>query len=172
MSPHHIKKVTSSYRVNSQKIKAVKQRHRPTSATDIRSFLGLVGYHKNLMKEFLDIASPLTRLTQKMVKFQWLDDFEKNFAELKTRLTTTLVLTLLEGSDGYLIYCDAFKVDLGCVLIQRDKVIAYASRQLKMHERKYPSHDLEITTMVFALKIWRHYLYGVHVDVFTDHKIL
>ena len=107
-----------------------------------------------------------------MVKFQWSDDCEKSFAELKTRVTKAPVLTLPDGSDGYLIYCDAFKVDLGCVLIQRDKVIAYASRKLKVHEKKHPTHDLDLAAMVFSLKIWRHYLYGVHVDVFTDHKSL
>ncbi|WMV14131.1 hypothetical protein MTR67_007516, partial [Solanum verrucosum] len=94
------------------------------------------------------------------------------FAELKTRLTTALVLTLPEGSDGYVIYFDSSTVGLGCVLMQRGKVIAYASRQLKVHEKNYPTHDLEFAAVVFARKIWRHYLYGVHVDVFTNHKSL
>ena len=71
-----------------------------------------------------------------------------------------------------MIYCDASRVGLGCVLMQRGKVIAYASRQLKVHEKNYQTHDLELATLVFALKIWRHYLYGVQVDVFTDHKSL
>ena len=71
-----------------------------------------------------------------------------------------------------MIYCDAYRVVLGCVLMQRDKVISYVSRKLKVHERNYPTHDLELAAMVFALKIWRHYLYGVHVDVFIDHKSL
>ncbi|KAH0636085.1 hypothetical protein KY290_036497 [Solanum tuberosum] len=133
---------------NSQKKKAVKQWPRPTSATDIRSFLSLAGYNRRFVEGFSSIASPLTKLTQKKVKFQWSEDCEKSFAELKTRLTTAPVLTLPEGSE------------------------AYASRQLKVHEKNYPTHDLEIATVVFALKIWRHYLYGVHVDVFTDHKSL
>ena len=87
-------------------------------------------------------------------------------------MTTTPVLTLPEGSDGYVIYCDTSRVDQGCVLMQRGKVIAYDCRQLKVHEKNYPTHDLELAAVVFALKIWRHYLYGVHVDVFTDHKSL
>ncbi|KAF3625841.1 hypothetical protein FXO38_26150 [Capsicum annuum] len=74
--------------------------------------------------------------------------------------------------DGFLVYCDASRVRLCYVLIQRGKVIAYASRQLKPHEKNYPNHDLELTSVLFALKIWRHYLYGVHIDVFTDHKSL
>ncbi|WMV37755.1 hypothetical protein MTR67_031140 [Solanum verrucosum] len=159
-------------RVDSQKIEAVKQWPRPTSATDIRSFLGLAGYYRRFVEGFSSIASPLTRLTQKKVKFQWSDDCEKSFAELKTRLTTTPVLTLPEGSDGYVIYFDASRVGLGCVLMQRGNVIAYASTQLKVHEKNYPTHDLELAAVVFSLKICRHYLYGIHVDVFTDHKSL
>ena len=96
--------------MNLQKIEAVKQWHRPTSATDIRSFLGLEGYYKRFVEGFSSITSPLTRLTQKMVEFQWSDNCEKSFTELKTRLTTTPVLTLPEGSDGYVLYCDASTV--------------------------------------------------------------
>ena len=107
-----------------------------------------------------------------MVKFQWSDDYEKSFEELKTKLTTSPILTLPEGSDGYVIYYDASRVGLGCVLMQRDMVIAYASRQLKVHKKNYPTHDLKIAAVVFKLNIWRHYLYGIHVDVFTNHKSL
>ncbi|KAH0644897.1 hypothetical protein KY284_032781 [Solanum tuberosum] len=117
---------------------------------DRQSFLGLEGYYRRFVEGFSTIASPLTRLTQKKVKFQWSDDCEKSFAKLKTRWTTTPVLTLPEGSDGFVIYCDASRV----------------------HEKNYPTHDLELAAVVFALKIWRHYLYGVHVDVFIDHKSL
>ena len=91
---------------------------------------------------------------------------------MKDKLTTAPVLPLLEGPDGYVIYCDASGVGLGCVLMQHGKVIAYASRQLRKHEKNYPTHDLELAVVVHALKIWRHYLYGVHVDIYTDHKSL
>ena len=104
-------------RVDSQKIEAVKKWSRPTSATDIKSFLGLAGYYRRFVEGFSSIASPFTRLTQKMVKFQWSDDYEKSFTELKTRLTTAPVLTLPEGLDSYVIYCDASRVSLGCVLM-------------------------------------------------------
>ena len=70
------------------------------------------------------------------------------------------------------MYYDASRVGLGCVLMQNGKVIAYASIMLKVHEKNYPTHDLELVAVVFALKIWNHYLYGVHVDIFTNHKIL
>ena len=145
--------------MDSKNIEALKQ----WPPTNIKSFLGLVGYYRRFVEGFLSIASPLTRLTQKMVKIQRSDDCEKSFAELKTRLTTTTVLTLPEGSNGYAIYCDASTVCLGCVLMQRDKVISYASRKLKVHEKNCLTHDLELVAAVFALNIWRHYLYGVHV---------
>ncbi|WMV25398.1 hypothetical protein MTR67_018783 [Solanum verrucosum] len=90
----------------------------------------------------------------------------------KDQVDYNLGLDSTRGSDGYMIYCDASGVGLGCVLIQQGKVIDYASRQLKVHEKNYPTHDLEPAVVVFALKIWRHYLYGVHVDVFIHHKSL
>ena len=97
---------------------------------------------------------------------------EKSFHELKDRLTSSLVLTLTRSGVGYVIYCDASRVGLGCVLMLDGEVIKYASIQLKIHQKNYPTHDLELVVVVFALKLWRHYLYGVHVDVFTDHKSL
>ena len=114
----------------------------------------------------------MTRLTQKKVKFLWSESYEKSFQELKTRLTSASILTLPDGVDGFVVYCDALRVGLGCVLMQKGKVIAYASRQLKPHEKNYPTYDLELAVVVFALIIWRHYLYGVHADVFNDHKSL
>ena len=87
-------------------------------------------------------------------------------------MTSTPVLVLPEGTEGYVVYCDASGVGLECVLMQHGKVIAYASRQLRPHEKNYPTHDLELAAVVFSLKIWRHYLYGVHVDIYTDHKSL
>ncbi|XP_070013395.1 uncharacterized mitochondrial protein AtMg00860-like [Nicotiana sylvestris] len=147
-------------KVDSQKIEAVKNWPRPTSVSDIRSFLGLVGYYRRFVEGFSSISSPLTRLTQKKVKFQWSDACEKSFEELKKRLTSAPVLTLPEGNEGFVVYCDASGVGLGCVLMHHGKVIAYASRQLKAHENNYPTHDLELAVVVFALKIWRHYLYG------------
>ncbi|KAH0708921.1 hypothetical protein KY290_010437 [Solanum tuberosum] len=141
--------------VDSQKIEVVKQWPRPTSPTDIRSFLGLAGYYRRFMEGFSCITSSLTKLTQKKVKFQWSDDCEKSFAELKTRLTTTSVLTLPDVSNGYVIYCDTSKVGLGCVLMQRGNVIAYAFRQLKVNEKNYPTHDLELAAMDYDIS--EHY---------------
>ncbi|KAH0655603.1 hypothetical protein KY285_030485 [Solanum tuberosum] len=141
--------------VDLKKTDSVKSWPRPLPPTDIRRFLCLVGYYRRFVEA----------LTQKKAKFVWSEACEKSFQELKDRLTSTPVLTLLEGTDGFVVYCDASRVGLGCVLMQHEKVIAYASRQLKIHEKNYPTHDLELAAIVFALKIWRHYLYGVHVDV-------
>ena len=91
---------------------------------------------------------------------------------MKGRLTLALVLALPNGRDGFVVYNDASRKGLGCVLIQNDRVIAFASRQLKKHEENYPTHDLELAAVVFAMKIWRHYLYGVPYRIFTDHKSL
>ncbi|KAF3622302.1 Potassium transporter 7 [Capsicum annuum] len=96
--------------------------------------------------------------------------YEGSFKKLKDKLTATSILILPEGSEGFVVYCDASWVGLGCILMQHGKVIPYASRQLKVHESNYPTHDLELLVVVFALKIWRHYLYGVHVDIFSNHK--
>ena len=90
---------------------------------------------------------------------------------MKGRLTSAPVLALPNGRDGFVVYSDASRQGLGCVLMQNDRVIAYASRQLKKYE-EYPTHDLELAAVVFAMKIWRHYLYGVHCRIFTDHKSL
>jgi len=102
----------------------------------------------------------------------WSEECEKSFQELKRRLTTAPVLALPSGTEGFMVYSDASGKGLGCVLMQHGKVIAYASRQLKTHEVNYPVHDLELAAVVFALRIWRHYLYGSRTQIFTDHKIL
>ncbi|KAH0681196.1 hypothetical protein KY284_022281 [Solanum tuberosum] len=159
-------------RVDNQKIEVVKNWPRPTTPTEIRSFLGLAGYYRRFVEGFSSIAAPLTKLTHKETKFQWSDECERSFQELRNKLTSTPVLVLPEGTEGYAVYCDASGVGLGCVLMQHGKVIAYGSRQLRPHEKNYPTHDLELAAVVFALKIWRHYLYGVHVDIYTDHKSL
>ncbi|GJV40460.1 putative reverse transcriptase domain-containing protein [Tanacetum coccineum] len=114
----------------------------------------------------------MTKLTQKKVKFEWGDKQEASFQLLKQKLCSAPILALPEGSEDFIAYCDASKKGLGAVLMQREKVIAYASRQLKIHEKNYTTHDLELGAVVFALKIWRHYLYGTKCTVFTDHKSL
>ena len=96
------------------------------------------------------------RLTRKEVKFEWNDPCEKAFQELKRRLTSALILIVLERVQRYIAYCDACKDRLGCVLMQSGRVVAYGSQQLKNHEQSYPTYDMELATIVFALKVWRH----------------
>nr|GFC01627.1 retrovirus-related Pol polyprotein from transposon 17.6 [Tanacetum cinerariifolium] len=133
------------------------------------------GYSRGSRQDRIDsqkIAKPMTKLTQKKVKFEWGDKQEAAFQLLKQKLCSAPILALPEGSKDFIVYCDASNKGLGPVLIQREKVISYASLQLKIHEKKYTTRDLELGAIVFALKIWRHYLYGTKCTVFTDHKSL
>ncbi|GJS32267.1 putative reverse transcriptase domain-containing protein [Tanacetum coccineum] len=135
----------------------------------------LAGYYRRLIKDMSrspKIAKSMTKLTQKGVKFDWGDKQEAAFQLIKQKLCSAPILALPEGSEDFIVYCDASIKGLGAVLMQREKVIAYASRQLKIHEKNYTTHDLELGAVVFALKIWRHYLYGTKCTVFTDHKSL
>ncbi|GJQ91438.1 reverse transcriptase domain-containing protein [Tanacetum coccineum] len=158
--------------VDPAKIESIKDWASPKSPTEIRQFLGLAGYYRRFIEGFSKIAKPMTKLTQKKVKFEWGDKQEAAFQLLKQKLCSAPILALPEGSEDFIAYCDASKKGLGAVLMQREKVISYASRQLKIHEKNYTTHDLELGAVVFALKIWRHYLYGTKCTVFTDHKSL
>ncbi|GJZ38600.1 putative reverse transcriptase domain-containing protein [Tanacetum coccineum] len=141
-----------------------------------RRFVNFYVYAWILSKIYVEviskIAKPMTKLTQKKVKFEWGDKQEAAFQLLKQKLCSAPILALPEGSEDFIAYCDASKKGLGAVLMQREKVISYASRQLKIHEKNYTTHDLKLGAVVFALKIWRHYLYGTKCTVFTDHKSL
>ncbi|XP_048440603.1 uncharacterized protein LOC108868533 [Pyrus x bretschneideri] len=116
------------------------------------------------------IALPLMRLTRKDVKFEWDDNIQQSFQQLKYCLTYAPVLALPDDSGDFEIYSDASLNGLGYVLIQHGRVIAYALQQLKPHKMNYSTHDLELASIIFALKIWRHYLYGEKYKIFTDHK--
>ncbi|GJT51107.1 putative reverse transcriptase domain-containing protein [Tanacetum coccineum] len=140
-------------------------------------FLGHVidseGIHVDPAKiESIKDWEPMTNLTQKSVKFDWGEKAEAAFQLLKQKLCSAPTLSLPEGSENFVVYCDASHKGLGAVLMQREKVIAYASRQLKVHEKNYTTHDLKLGAVVFALKMRRHYLYGTKCVMFTDHKSL
>ncbi|GJV43865.1 retrotransposon protein, putative, ty3-gypsy subclass [Tanacetum coccineum] len=124
----------------------------PKSPTEIRQFLGLAGYYQRFIEGFLKIAKPMTKLTQKKVKFVWGDKQEAAFQLLKQKLCSAPILALPEGSEDFIAYYDASKKGLGAVLMQREKVISYASRQLKIHEKNYTTHDLELGAVMSALK--------------------
>ncbi|KAL0544422.1 hypothetical protein IC582_019537 [Cucumis melo] len=134
--------------VDPAKIEAVTSWPRPSTVSEVRSFLGL--------------AAP----------FVWSKACEDSFQKLKQKLVTAPILTIPDGFGSFVIYSNASKKGLGCVLMQQGKVVAYASCQLKSHEQNYPAHDLELAAVVFVLKVWRHYLYGEKIKIFTDHKSL
>ncbi|GJR96706.1 putative reverse transcriptase domain-containing protein [Tanacetum coccineum] len=158
--------------VDPSKVESVKNWMTPESPTEIRSFLGLAGYYRRFIENFSKITKPLTLLTQKKKAYVWGDKHDEAFQILKEKLCNAPVLALPDGPDDFVVYCDASKQGFGCVLMQRGKVIAYVSRQLKKHEKNYTTHDLELGAVVFALKIWRHYLYGTKSVIYTDHKSL
>nr|GEY17101.1 putative reverse transcriptase domain-containing protein [Tanacetum cinerariifolium] len=154
------------------KIESIKDWASPKTPTEIRQFLGLAGYYRRYIEGFSKIAKSMMKLTQKGIKFDWGEKEENAFKLIKQKLCSAPILALPEGSEDFVVYCDASHKGLGAVLMQSEKVIAYASRQLKVHEQNYTTHDLELGSVVFALKIWRHYLYETKCTMFTDHKSL
>ena len=132
----------------------------PRNVTEVRSFLGLESYYIRFVKGFSMNTAPMTRLLQKNARFEWSEKCQASFEKLKAFLTEALVLTQPTYGKEYVIFSNASLNGLGCVLMQEGKMVAYASRQLKPSEKNYPKHDLELVTLVFALKIWRHYLCG------------
>ena len=159
-------------KVDPTKIEVVVNWKPPRNVTEVRSFLGLAGYYRRFVRGFFVVASSLTKLLRKGIKFEWIDKCQNSFEQLKGMLVEAPILTQPTSGKEYTLYSDASGIGLGCVLIQDGKVVAYASRQLKTHEHNYPTHDLELAAVVFALKIWRHYLYGEKCKIFTDHKSL
>jgi hypothetical protein len=132
----------------------------------------LAGYYRRFIEGFSTIATLLTWVTRKNIRWEWSNECDVSFQELKRRLTTTSVLILPSGKEGFVVYSGALRKGLGCVLMHHGRVVAYVLRQLKTHEINYPVHDLELVVVVFALRVWRHYLYGSRVQIFTDHKSL
>jgi len=147
--------------VDPAKVQEVLDWKLPTSVHEIRSFLGLAGYYRRLILEFLKISKPITRLLQKDEnrllqkdeKFVWMPECEEEFHKLRTLLTSAPVLAPPDIEKPFDVFCDASGVGLGCVLMQEGRVIAYALRQLRKHEVNYPTHDLELAAVVHALKI-------------------
>jgi predicted RNA-binding protein with PIN domain len=134
--------------------------------------LGFAGYYRRFIQDFSRIAKPMTELLKKGAKFVWGQKCEDAFHTLRQHLTTTLVLAQPDSGKPFDVYYGAFGTGLGCVLMQDNQVIVYASRALRPHEQNYPTHDLDLAAVVHALKMWRHYLMGTHYNIFTDHKSL
>ncbi|GKG05221.1 putative reverse transcriptase domain-containing protein, partial [Tanacetum coccineum] len=133
--------------VDLAKIESIKDWATPKIPTEIRQFLGLAGYYQRFIKGFSKIAKSMMKLTQKGIKFNWGEKEENAFQLIKQKLCSApilLILALPEGSKDFVVYYDASHKVLGAVLMQREKVIACASRQLKIHEKNYATHDLEL----------------------------
>ena len=150
-------------KVDPAKIEAVAAWTTPTNVKEVRSFLGLAGYYRRFVEGFSVIARPLTSLLRKTTRFVWSDQCRQSFEELKRRLTSAPILAQPEGTEDFVVYSDASKLGLGCVLMQRGRVIAYASRQLKTYEENYPTHDLELAAVrssciedLETLPVWCH----------------
>ncbi|WVZ93611.1 hypothetical protein U9M48_039577 [Paspalum notatum var. saurae] len=158
--------------VDPSKVEDVLNWKQPETVTEIRSFLGLVGYYRRFIKDFSKTAKPMTSLTKKNAKYLWDPKCEEAFTSLKQSLTSAPVLAQPDVTKPFDVYCDASGNGLGCVLMQEGRVIAYASHQLRKHETNYATHDLELAAVVYALKIWRHYLLGNTCHIYTDHKSL
>jgi hypothetical protein len=154
------------------KVQEVMDWKRPKSVHQIRSFLGLAGYYRRFIPDFSRIAKPMNELLKKGIKFVWSEECDQAFHTLRKHLTSAPVLTQPDMSKPFEVFCDASGTGLGCVLMQENRVIAYASYALRPHEKNYPTHDLELAAVVHALKLWHHYLMGNHCNIYTDHKSL
>jgi hypothetical protein len=158
--------------VDPGKVQEVMNWKPPTTVSQIRSFLGLAENYRRFITDFSWIVKPMTELLKKGAKFEWGQKCEDAFHILREHLTTSPVLAQPDNNKPFDVYCDASGTGLVCVLMQDNRVIAYASRALRPHEQNFPTHDLELAAMVHALKMWRHYLMGTHCNIYTDHKSL
>jgi hypothetical protein len=146
--------------VDPAKVEAIMEWPAPTNVTEVRSFMGLAGYYRRFVEGFSKIANPITELQKKNKKFVWTEKCAKAFRRLKELLTTAPILKVPDMDADFLVCTDASKEGLGGVLMQDGRVIAYISRKLRRHEENYATHDLELLAIVYALKVWRHYLIG------------
>ena len=155
-----------------EKVKAVVEWTRSINVFKVQSFLGLADYYRSFIEGFSRLSTPLTTSTKKNARYVQTDECEHSFKELKRRLVTAPMLALPTKFGNFMVYSDTSKKGLGCVPMHNGIVIAYASCQLKPYEQNYPTHDLKFATIMFALKIWRHYLCGEKCEIYMDHKSL
>lgn len=134
--------------------------------------MGLAGYYRRFVEGFLKIANPITELQKKNKKFVWTEKCVESFRRLKEILTTMLILKVPDMDADFLVCTDTSKEGLGVVLMQDGKVFSYILRKLRRHEENYAMHDLELLAIVYAFKVWRHYLVGQNFELKTDHYVL
>ena len=144
----------------------------PSNVNEIRGFLGITGWYQICFKDYALIATPLTGLLKKGMRIEWKPEYESIFSPLKGYLVSAPILKLPNFSQEFEVVTDASIHALGCVLMQVGHPVAYSSRKLKIHEKNYATHDLELLAVIHALKLWRHYLLGNKFSLMTDHKSL
>jgi len=158
--------------VDPSKIEAIMSWPPPKNVSEIRSFMGLARYYRRFVNNFSKVAYPITQLQKKENKFLWTEKCDQAFATLKQRLTTTPILRIPDPHGSFVVCTNASKEGLGGVLMQDGVTMAFESRKLKDHEGRYATHDLELTAVVHALKVWRHYLLGKPFELRSDHQSL
>jgi hypothetical protein len=155
-----------------EKVEAIKEWVAPRNVAEVRSFMGLVGYYRRFIAEFSRIAHPITSLQRKEKTFQWTEECEKSFQRLKQLLTNAPILRIVDPNMDFMVCTDVCKEGLGGVLSHNGFVICYESRKLKENEKNYATNDLELTTIIHALRKWIHYLMGRRFELRTDHNSL
>lgn len=146
--------------VDPEKIRTIMEWPVPKDVTDIRSFMGLAGYYRRFVEGFSRVEYPITSLQKKGKAFKWTLECQRSFEQLKHLLTTAPILSIADPHKDHVVCTDANKEGVGGVLMQEGKIIAYESRKLKEHEKKYSAYDLELAAVIHALKMWQHYLVG------------
>jgi hypothetical protein len=156
--------------VDPEKVQAIQEWPAPRNVIEVRYFMGLASYYRRFIAIFSRIAHAITSLQRKEKKFQWTEQCESSFQQLKQLLTSAPILKIVDLSKDYVVCMDACKEGLGGVLSQEGSVIFYESRKLKEHEKNYATHDLELAAVVHALRKWRHYLMGKKFKLRIDHN--
>jgi hypothetical protein len=158
--------------VDIEKIESIRVWPTPKNVSEVRYFMGLVGYYKRFIAWFSKIEHPITSFQKKGTKFEWIVECKENFNLLKELLTSAFVLKIFDPNESCVVCIDACKEGLGGVFTQNGYVIGYESIKIKEHERNYATNDLELFTIVHALKMWRNYLMGERFELRTDHSDL
>ena len=146
--------------VDPENIEAIMNWPTPRNVTDVRYFMGLAGYYRRFVKGFSKVSHPITYLQRKWMRFEWTPKCEGSFQQLKNILTSAPILKIANPEKDFMVCSDACGQGLGVVLMQDSHVVCYELRKLKDHEKNYATHDLELASIVHALKMWRHYLMG------------
>ncbi|KAA0036700.1 Transposon Ty3-G Gag-Pol polyprotein [Cucumis melo var. makuwa] len=158
--------------VNTAPLKAIREWPTPTNALEVRSFHGLASFYRRFIKDFSCIASPLTELVKKHVKFEWKEKQENAFNELKEKLIKAPCLALPNFDKSFEIECDASGIGIEAVLMQEKQPIMFFSEKLNGAQLNYPTYDNELHALVRALKVWQHYLWPKEFVIYTDHESL